>query len=111
MNTFHLADSSLRIPDRPDAAHRSRLLNRVVATLLLGASDAAPAVVMPLARGSTHWVRRPLGREISCEAGTLWLAFDGEPRDIVLEAGQSHRCACASLLSIHALALSVVRVQ
>ena len=72
----------------------ARLLQRAV---------AAPAA-RQLDKNATAWVARPLGRTIACEAGTLWLTFDNEPVDVILEAGQSHRCAKASKLAIHALA-------
>lgn len=56
-----------------------------------------------LDKGRTLWVGRPLTREVSCSQGTLWLTFDGVRKDIVLEAGQSYRCECASRLGIHAV--------
>lgn len=57
-----------------------------------------------LDKGATAWIEEPLGREVVCEAGTLWLTFDGEPQDVILEAGESHRCTQGSRLAIHALA-------
>ncbi len=80
-----------------------RLLRREVAV------PAAPAS-RPLQRGETEWITRPLGRTITCERGTLWLTFDNEPLDLILEAGQSYRCAHASKLGIHALAEARVTV-
>jgi Protein of unknown function (DUF2917) len=56
-----------------------------------------------LAAESTVWIARPLGRTVRCEAGTLWLTFDGEPQDLVLSPGQSLRCTRSSKLGIHAL--------
>ncbi|MBL8331106.1 MAG: DUF2917 domain-containing protein [Rubrivivax sp.] len=64
-----------------------------------------------LKRGATTWILRPLGRRVSCESGTLWLCFDGEPQDIVLEAGETHVCAKRSAVSIHALSPSVARLD
>lgn len=63
-----------------------------------------------LDKNATAWIARPLGRTVSCEAGTLWLTFDGEPQDLILEAGQSHRCNKASKLCIHALTAARVSV-
>lgn len=65
---------------------------------------------VPLNRGATTWVAKPHGRLVTCESGALWLCFDGEPADIVLEPGQTHRCAKRSALSIHAFSRSVVRL-
>jgi hypothetical protein len=81
----------------------------------LAAALAAPRRAAParqsLDKGATAWFVRPLGRHISCEAGTLWLAFDGEPQDIVLEAGESHLCTKGTPLSIHALSPATLRVS
>ncbi|MCZ4314474.1 DUF2917 domain-containing protein [Comamonadaceae bacterium G21597-S1] len=38
-------------------------------------------------------------REIRCDAGSLWITLDGDPRDIVLEPGQHFvRAGCAGTL-------------
>jgi hypothetical protein len=57
-----------------------------------------------LERGATAWIARPLGRTVRCESGALWLTFDGEPEDVILEAGASHVCTKAGRLSVHAMA-------
>jgi hypothetical protein len=54
---------------------------------LLQRAVAAPAA-RQLEKNATAWVARPLGRTITCESGTLWLTFDNEPVDVILEAGQ-----------------------
>lgn len=43
------------------------------------------------ANGCVH-IDHPEGRRITCTSGSLWLTFDGEPGDTVLEAGES--CTC-----------------
>lgn len=63
-----------------------------------------------LEKGATTWNSQPLGRTVSCETGTLWLTFDNEALDVILEAGQSHCCAKASRLAIHALAAARITV-
>jgi hypothetical protein len=65
--------------------------------------------VLLLEKNAVHRIRRPLGRTITCESGTLWLTFDNIPFDVVLEAGESHCCALESLLLIQALAQSRMR--
>lgn len=84
------------------------LLRRVVAP---GRGAHPVASTVSLMRGTTTWVDEPLGRRVSCVSGTLWLCFDGEPLDIVLEPGQSHRCDGRSALSIHALSSGLVRLS
>ena len=58
---------------------------------------AAPAMpaAFELGTSATTWIARPLGRTVTCESGTLWLTFDNEPADVILEAGQSYGCASA----------------
>jgi hypothetical protein len=73
---------------------------------------AAPATsaALRLDANATTWIARPLGRTVTCETGTLWLTFDNETDDVLMEAVQSHRCAKASKLAIHALAAARVSV-
>jgi hypothetical protein len=68
------------------------------------------ASTLPLSTGGTRWVDEPLGRRVTCESGVLWLCFDGESQDIVLEPGDTHLCTQRSALSIHALSPSTVRL-
>jgi hypothetical protein len=73
--------------------------------------DALPvAATVALNAGATTWLASPLGRRVTCESGTLWLCFDGEPLDILLGPGDTHLCAKSSALSIHALSPGVVRL-
>jgi hypothetical protein len=72
---------------------------------------ADPVAVSSLEKSATTWIARPLGRTVTCESGTLWLTFDHETADVILEAGQSHRCASTSKLAIHALNAARVSVN
>jgi Protein of unknown function (DUF2917) len=96
----------------PRAAHRAFATRRqlTVPTRLLALFKRVPAPSAPAvpsvrtleARASVR-IARPMGSTVSCEAGTLWLTFDKEPQDLIVEAGQSHHCTMASGLVIHAL--------
>jgi len=109
MNTALIADKPAAHPFRAAASGRlAAWLQRVAVTAAAPAPTATD--LRPIHTGATLWVNRPLGRVVSCKTGSLWLTFDNEPEDIVLEAGESHRCAKTSPLSIHALADAVVRV-
>lgn len=81
-----------------------------VKVLLQRAWAPADPAVHVLDKGATTWVVRPLGCTVSCETGTLWLTFDNDAGDVILEAGQSHRCTQAAKLSIHALAAARLSV-
>jgi hypothetical protein len=80
-----------------------RLIGRALA-------PAAPEVAR-LDKNATLWMARPQGRTVTCESGTLWLTFDNEPADVILEAGESHRCTKASKLAIHAMAAAHLSVR
>ena len=77
-------------------------------------AEAAPATavvsVSALDKGRTLWVDQPMSREVSCLEGTLWLTIDGVQKDLILEAGESHRCDHRSRLAIHALNAARVRM-
>jgi hypothetical protein len=83
------------------------LVSRVIGSV----RDVPPLeATVSLSPGATTWVHRPLGRRVTCESGSLWLCVDGEPQDILLGPGDTHRCTLGSALSIHALTSSVVRL-
>jgi Protein of unknown function (DUF2917) len=104
MNTATFAATAARFHFTLPAGLLAVLERAVVST-----APAAP-VARVLAKCDTTWITRPLGRTVTCETGTLWLTFDNEAADVILEAGQSHRCAKASKLAIHALAAARVSV-
>jgi len=73
-----------------DLRSASNVLARFVARLVREsgrASRAFKSTVLHLNKGATTWITKPLGRRITCETGALWLCFDGELEDIVLEPG------------------------
>lgn len=51
-------------------------------------------------------VQRPLGRTVRCLEGCLWITFDGDMRDVILEAGREHHCDRGTMLMIQALGAS-----
>lgn len=63
-----------------------------------------------LAYGGIHAVTSFRGGRIECTEGTVWLTHDGDCRDVVLEAGQSHMVDRDSRLVIYALSTSAVRL-
>ena len=56
-------------------------------------------------------IDRPQGRRITCIAGCVWLTQDNDPRDIVLEPGDSHLCAGNGRLLVFGLQRSSIAVS
>lgn len=87
------------------------LAGALVRRLTEPAREAQPVEsTLALDKGDTIWVDQPIGRRVTCESGSLWLCYDGEPMDILLGSGESYVCAKRSALTIHALSPSVGRV-
>jgi hypothetical protein len=55
-------------------------------------------------------VSHPRGQRIDCVRGSLWLTFDGERRDVVLDAGQSHTAESDSRLLVYGLEAAELRI-
>lgn len=68
-------------------------------------ADATKAVdaLQTLARGATVAIEAPLGQEIFCIDGALWITHDGDPKDHVVDAGHGHVADRATRLVVYAL--------
>ena len=78
--------------------------------LRLAPTSQATASDISLAHGGIHALSSFRGGCIECTAGTVWLTHDGDCRDVVLEAGQTHRADRGSRLIIYGLSSSAVRL-
>lgn len=43
------------------------------------------------------------GRTVRCTAGTIWLTHDGDAKDVVLCAGETHVCTSSARVLVQAL--------
>lgn len=87
----------------------SRLLGRWLVSRAVAAREPAASIVS-LAHQEIHAVTGFQGGSIECTEGCVWLTHDGDCRDVVLEAGQSHVADRGSRLVIYAMASSAVRL-
>ena len=97
----------------------SRLVDRVLAFARRGrasvghqpcAVDDARHVQVLRKHGIQSMVR-PVGHKIECLAGCLWITHDGDPKDIVLRAGESYVPDRHSRLLVQALEDAQLRVR
>lgn len=81
---------------------------------LFGLNDRARANERPtthrLDRGQALSVTNPYGLRFTCTAGALWLTIAGQPKDIILEAGESFRCAARAHLCATAFGPSSLHI-
>lgn len=70
---------------------------------LVGAAAWADPV-HTLARGSTLRVECPLGTEVACLDGSLWITHDGEADDHIVEPGMPYTAQKATPMLVHAMA-------
>lgn len=63
-----------------------------------------------LQKGATLAVARPQGCTIECEQGSLWITYDADPEDSLIEAGQHHVARQPSRMLVHALGDSTLRL-
>lgn len=95
MHTVPLSlPSTLRLSRRPHPAASAR--------------PAADTWVLP--RGALQCITRPMGWRIECIAGRAWITHDRDPRDTVLDAGESHTCDRPERLIVQALEALTLRV-
>jgi hypothetical protein len=71
---------------------------------------AAAAPIRTLEAGTALAVSHPRGQRIDCLRGSIWLTFDGEPRDVVLDAGQSHTAEGDTRLLVYGLEAAEFRI-
>jgi hypothetical protein len=69
--------------------------------------DAPLARTMP--RGAILRIPDPAGSRIECLAGSLWVTQDNDPRDIMLEAGET--CELSGRARVLVQALEAARIQ
>lgn len=67
------------------------------------ATAATVDMLQALPRGATFVIEAPLGQEIFCIAGALWITHDGDPKDHVVDSGSAFVAARATRLVVYAL--------
>ncbi|MBI5279767.1 MAG: DUF2917 domain-containing protein [Burkholderiales bacterium] len=66
---------------------------------------------LQMREGATEVIDEPdEGVSVRCNRGRLWITHDGDPKDVVLEAGQGYTSQKSGRMTLHAVALSEVEM-
>jgi hypothetical protein len=71
---------------------------------------AKAGAVHEVAKGACLHLGNAEGRTVTCTLGTLWLTHDGDCKDVVIEAGQSHAVTRPQRLIVQALEDAVLQL-
>jgi hypothetical protein len=82
----------------PSARHQRAVLHRPAAGMLRRAAS-----VRELPRHITLRIERPGGMFVECLSGTVWITHDGQPKDLVLEAGEHYQVRSDAVMLVHAM--------
>ncbi len=63
---------------------------RILAPALVAPLPSAPCIERRLADGELVFYDDAAGRVLCCLAGSLWITHDGDPKDVIVEAGESY---------------------
>jgi len=77
----------------------------------VAAAESTVATSCDLGQGRIAWIAHPAGRTVTCEAGALWVTFDGQQLDVVLKSGQSYYCRDDARMAVYAVAPSRFRMD
>jgi len=93
----------------------------LITILRKGLRALTPSFVAPLtsvaqegrrmAPGQSIHLDDACGRTVRCLAGSLWITHDGDPKDVIVEAGESYHVASCERMIVHALRESALRMR
>lgn len=66
---------------------------------------------VPLAHGQLRRFEPAALRGLRCISGALWITFDGDPADHVLQPGEAMQTKARHAVIVYALEPSVLRIQ
>lgn len=84
---------------------RMRRNRQVTAT-----AAGAPLQSHRFEKGEILALAQPIGSEIACLKGSVWITHDGDPKDVVLEAGERHVVDRGTPMLVQGLADATVSV-
>ena len=102
---MNLAISSLRTP----LSLVSLLLGRARYVSRSRLPVQSPADTQTLQQGAILVVLNPLRHRVECLNGSVWITHDGDPKDIILDGGQSYQAERDSRMLVYALTEASLR--
>lgn len=77
----------------------------------LAPQPAARPAERHLALGESARYDDAFGRVLCCLAGSLWITHDRDPKDVVVEAGETYYVASHERMIVHALREGTLRMM
>lgn len=67
-----------------------------------------------LPQGQTLVIDKPMDQVVMCQEGCVWITYDHDPLDRIVEAGERHQCRSHGRMLVHAISdvqLTITPVQ
>ena len=94
----------------------ARWVQSLSAAMGKGQARRAPAssIAHRLPQGQTLVIDKPLDQLVMCQDGCVWITYDNDPMDRIVEAGEHHQGCGHSRMLVHAVSdvhLTITSVQ
>lgn len=84
---------------------------RILAPALVAPLPSTPCIERRLADGELVFYDDAAGRVLCCLAGSLWITHDGDPKDVIVEAGESYCVTRRERIIVQALREGAMRMM
>jgi hypothetical protein len=84
---------------------------RILAPAFVAPLPAAHCIERRLADGELACYDDAMGRVLYCLAGSLWVTHDGDPKDVIIEAGKSYCVTRRERIIVQALREGAMRMM
>ena len=84
---------------------------RVLNPRFVDHSNVVEPVHLRMEAGQSICMDDAAGRALSCLAGSVWITHDGDPKDVIVESGESYHVAHPERMIVFALCNRAVRMR
>ncbi|HLL10423.1 MAG TPA: DUF2917 domain-containing protein [Rubrivivax sp.] len=84
---------------------------RILSPRFLDHSKVLEPVHLRIAEGQSICIGDAAGRTLNCLAGSVWITHDGDPKDVIVDSGESYRVTRPERMIVFALRNSAMRMR